>query len=185
MSILLAWNNNHLAQLIGRRDILVEMVKIRDARDADKAAIWRIIREVIAGGNTYVFDPKSSESEMLGYWFTPDKHNYVAELGGEIVATFWLRAHNPGLGKHVGNAAYMVSPSAHGKGIGKKIGLWSLDEARRLGFESMQFNFVVKSNAVAVKLWQDIGFQIIGEIPDAMYHSTNGLTNAYIMYRKL
>ncbi len=161
------------------------MLKIRKAVDDDKPAVWRIIKAVIAGGDTYVFAPDASEEEMMAFWFTPDKHNYVAELDGEIVATFWLRANNPGLGKHVGNAAYMVSPEAHGKGIGKKIAVWSLEESKRLGFESMQFNFVVKSNSVAVKLWQDVGFQIIGEIPDAMYHSKNGLTNAYIMYRKL
>jgi GNAT superfamily N-acetyltransferase len=161
------------------------MTTIRQAEDLDKPAIWQIIKAVIAGGDTYVFAPDASEEDMMAFWFTPDKHNYVAELDGEIVATFWLRANQPGLGKHVGNAAYMVAPEAHGKGIGKKIALWSLDEARRLGFESMQFNFVVKSNSVAVKLWQDIGFEIIGEIPDAMYHSKNGLTNAYIMYRKL
>jgi GNAT superfamily N-acetyltransferase len=161
------------------------MTTLRQAEDRDKPAIWQIIKAVIAGGDTYVFAPDASEEDMMAFWFTPDKHNYVAELDGEVVATFWLRANQPGLGKHIGNAAYMVAPTAHGKGIGKKIALWSLDEARRLGFESMQFNFVVKSNSVAVKIWQDIGFQIIGEIPDAMYHSKNGLTNAYIMYRKL
>lgn len=121
----------------------------------------------------------------MAYWFTPDKHNYVAELDGEIVATFWLRANQPGLGRHVANAAYMVSPSAHGKGIGRQIAEWSLDEARRLGFTAMQFNFVVKSNVNAVRLWQKIGFEIIGEIPNAIYHSKKGLTNAYIMYRVL
>lgn len=61
----------------------------------------------------------------------------------------------------------------------------SLDQARHLGFTAMQFNFVVKSNTFAVKLWQSVGFEIIGEIPDAFNHSKNGLTNAYIMYRKL
>jgi GNAT superfamily N-acetyltransferase len=161
------------------------MTTLRQAEDRDKPAIWQIIKAVIAGGDTYVFAPDASEEDMMAFWFTPDKHNYVAELDGEVVATFWLRANQPGLGKHIGNAAYMVAPTAHGKGIGKKIALWSLDEARRLGFESMQFNFVVKSNSVAVKLWQDVGFEIIGETPDAMYHSKNGLTNAYIMYRKL
>jgi ribosomal protein S18 acetylase RimI-like enzyme len=65
------------------------------------------------------------------------------------------------------------------------MALWSLDGARRLGFTAMQFNFVVKSNTVAVKLWQKVGFEIIGEIPDAFNHSKNGLTNAYIMFRKL
>ena len=65
------------------------------------------------------------------------------------------------------------------------MAIWSLDEARRLGFTAMQFNFVVKSNIFAVKLWRSIGFEIIGEIPDALDHIENGLTNAYIMYRKL
>ncbi len=161
------------------------MLTIRKAENRDKPAVWQIIKSVIAGGDTYVFSPDTSEEEMIDYWFTPDKHNYVAELNGQIVATFWLRANQPGLGKHVGNAAYMVSPEEHGRGIGKQIALWSLDEAKRLGFTAMQFNFVVRSNTAAVKLWQDIGFEIIGEIPDAMVHAKNGLTNAYIMYRKL
>ena len=161
------------------------MSEIRKAIDSDKPAIWQIIKAVIAGGDTYVFSPDASEGEMMAYWFTPDKHNYVAILDGEVVATFWLRANQPGLGKHVGNAAYIVFPQAAGKGIGKQIALWSLDEAWRLGFTAMQFNFVVKSNVVAVKLWQKIGFDIIGEIPNAMYHNQNGLTNAYIMYRNL
>ena len=160
------------------------MLRIRKAEEGDHDAIWQIIKSVIAGGDTYVFDPETSEEEMLAYWFTPDKHNYVAVDDDEIVATFWLRANQPGLGKHVANAAYMVSPATHGRGIGKQIGVWSLDEAKRLGFEAMQFNFVVKSNTAAVKLWQNIGFEIIGEIPDAMY-AKNGLTNAYIMHRKL
>ena len=161
------------------------MLGIRSATDGDKPAIWHIIKTVIAGGDTYVFSPDTSEEEMMAFWFTSDKHNYVAAEDGEIVATFWLRANNPGLGKHIGNAAYMVAPTAAGKGIGKQIALWSLDEARRLGFTAMQFNFVVKSNTVAVKLWQSVGFDIIGEIPDAFAHAKNGLTNAYIMYRKL
>lgn len=161
------------------------MVVIRPVIEADKPAIWQIIKAVIAGGDTYVFSPDATEDEMMAFWFTPDKHNYVAVDDGKIVATFWLRANNPGLGSHVANAAYMVAPEAHGKGIGRQIGLWSLDEARRLGFAAMQFNFVVKSNANAVKLWQDIGFETIGEIPEAFKHAKNGLTNAYIMYRKL
>lgn len=160
-------------------------IEFRPATEADKPAIWRIIKAVIATGDTYVYRPDSSEEEMMATWFLPEKHNYVAVIDGEIVATFWLRANQPGLGSHVANAAYMVSPAAKGKGIGKQMALWSLDEARRLGFTAMQFNFVVKSNENTVALWKKIGFEIIGEIPDAFQHAQNGLTNAYIMYRKL
>ena len=79
----------------------------------------------------------------------------------------------------------MVAPDAKGKGIGKRMVFHSIEEGRRIGYHAIQFNFVVKSNEVAVKLWKSAGFEIIGEIPDAFRHSKLGLTNAYIMYRKL
>ena len=161
------------------------MLEIRKATEQDKAAIWEIIRAVIAGGDTYVYPPDSPREEMLEYWFSTEKHTCVGLFGAKVVATFWLKANQPGLGSHIANAAYMVSPDAHGKGIGREIALWSLDEARRLGFTAMQFNFVVKSNEFAIRLWQNIGFEVIGEIPDAFDHAQNGMTNAYIMYRKL
>jgi len=161
------------------------MIAIRAAIESDKTAIWNIINAVISTGETYVFDPETPRDEMLEYWFAPDKHVYVAEQDGEIVGTFWLKPNYPGLGSHVCNAAYMVSPEASGKGIGRQMAEFSLDEARRLGFTAMQFNFVVKSNTAAVRLWQSIGMEIIGEIPDAFDHRELGLTNAYVMYRKL
>jgi ribosomal protein S18 acetylase RimI-like enzyme len=79
----------------------------------------------------------------------------------------------------------MVTGKASGKGIGKKMGEFSMEEARRLGYKAMQFNIVIKSNTRAVQLWQKLGFNIIGEIPDAFNHKVDGLTNAYIMHRKL
>lgn len=169
---------------------LIIMLEIRKATEEDKPAVWEIIRAVIATGDTYVFAPDSSEKEMLDYWFSVEKHTYVgvwSETGAEprIVGTFFLRANQPGLGAHVGNAGYMVAPGNYGNGIGRKMAEWSLDESRRLGYKAMQFNFVVKSNEFAVKLWKSIGMEVIGEIPDAFDHARDGLTNAYIMYRKL
>ncbi|MDM7924321.1 MAG: GNAT family N-acetyltransferase [Pyrinomonadaceae bacterium] len=161
------------------------MATIRKAENRDREKVWQIIREVISGGDTYVFDPATPESEMLSYWFSPEKHVYVAELEGQVVGTFWLKANQPDLGDHVCNAAYMVAPSAAGKGIGRAMGEFSLDEAGRLGFTAMQFNFVVASNTAAVRLWQSIGMEIIGTIPEAFRHKQNGLTDAYIMYRRL
>lgn len=161
------------------------MIEIRKAEERDKPAIWQIIRAVIAGGDTYVFGPDTPEDEMMAYWFLPDKYNYVAVENNEILGIYWIKANYPGLGSHVANGAYMVSPKAKGKGIGKQMAEHSFSEARHLGFTAIQFNFVVKSNTVAVKLWQSVGFEIIGEIPEAFDHIKHGLTNAYIMYRKL
>ena len=79
----------------------------------------------------------------------------------------------------------MVAADARGKGVGRQMAEFSLIEAKRLGFKAMQFNFVVKSNENAVRLWQKLGFEIVGEIPEAFNHNEKGLVNAYIMYRKL
>jgi ribosomal protein S18 acetylase RimI-like enzyme len=161
------------------------MVQIRNAVETDKASVWRIIEPVIAGADTYVFDSASPEEEMIAYWFSPEKHVYVAEENGIIIGTYWLKANQPGMGDHIANGAYMVLPDAKGKGIGRLMAEHSIEEARRLGFRAMQFNFVVKSNTIAVNLWKSVGFSVIGEIPDAFRHNQHGLTNAYIMYRKL
>ena len=96
-----------------------------------------------------------------------------------------LKDNQPDLGAHIANAGYMVSPEAKGKRVGRTMAEFSLKEAKRLGYQAMQFNFVVKSNEVAVKLWLNLGFEIIGEIPEAFNHAEKGLTNALIMYRKL
>jgi ribosomal protein S18 acetylase RimI-like enzyme len=36
-----------------------------------------------------------------------------------------------------------------------------LHEARRLGFHAMQFNYVISTNTAAIRLWQDLGFEIV------------------------
>jgi ribosomal protein S18 acetylase RimI-like enzyme len=122
---------------------------------------------------------------MMDYWLGEDKHTYVAELEGEIVGTFYLKANQPDRGSHVVNAGYMVSPKSAGKGIGKAMAEFSFEEAKRLGFLAMQFNYVVKTNTPAVNLWKKMGFEIVGEVPEAFSHPKFGLTNVYVMYRKL
>src|SRR4030095_11986385 len=119
------------------------MLEVRETIESDKPAVWQIIKAVITAGDTYVFDPETPEDEMMAYWFSSEKHVYVAEEGGEILGTYWLKANQPGLGSHVANGAYMVSPRAQGRGVGLKIAEPSIEEARRLGFHSMQFNLVV------------------------------------------
>ncbi len=161
------------------------MIEIRKATPEDHGQIWEIIRQVIAKGDTYVFDPASSREKMLDFWCGEGKHTYVATANGKVAGTFLLKDNQPDLGRHIANGAYMVSPDTGGLGIGKAMGEFSIEEAKRLGYKAMQFNFVIKSNERAVRLWEKLGFNIIGEIPEAFDHQQNGLTNAYIMHRKL
>jgi GNAT superfamily N-acetyltransferase len=161
------------------------MLSIRPATLEDHDAIWQIMQPVIAGADTYVFDPQVPREEAMGYWCQEGGHTFVALHDGRIVGTYLLKRNQPGLGAHVGNAAFMVSPTARGLGVGRQMGEHCLAEARRLGFRSMQFNFVVSTNTVAVRLWQQLGFEIVGTLPQVFQHPTLGLVDAYVMFRHL
>lgn len=158
---------------------------LRKANNEDINKVWPIIKEVIATGSTYVFAPESPKEKMIDYWFDPMKHCYVAEIEGVIVGTFVLKDNQPDLGNHIANGSYIVASVAAGKGVGKAMGKFSIDLARQLGYRAIQFNIVIKSNTVAVKLWQSLGFQIIGEVPEAIRHPNGTFGNAYIMYLSL
>ena len=49
----------------------------------------------------------------------------------------------------------------------------------------MQFNFVVSTNEGAVRLWQKLGFKIVGTLPGAFNHTEQGYVDAYVMFRSL
>lgn len=170
----------------GDSDSLIQPVlEIRRATEADRDAIWNIFHAVITPGDTYAFDPQMSREEALAYWFRPDTHTYVAEQDRQIVATYILKANQPALGSHVANAAFMVAPRAHGLGVGRKMGDHCLREARRLGFRAMQFNFVVSTNEAAIRLWKQLGFEIVGTLPGAFRHPQKGYVDVYVMFRSL
>ncbi len=161
-------------------------MKIRLATDADRDAIWKIFHGVLAAGDTYALDPKMPREEALAYWFAPGTHTYVAEqTGNQIAGTYILRANQGGAGSHVANAGFMVPDSARGQGIGRAMAEHCLSEARRLGFRAMQFNFVVSTNAPAIRLWQELGFRIVGTLRDAFCHPERGYLDVYVMYRSL
>jgi len=49
----------------------------------------------------------------------------------------------------------------------------------------MQFNFVVSVNERAVRLWQSLGFEIVGRLPEAFLHPSAGYVDALVMYMHL
>lgn len=158
---------------------------IRPATPADAPSIWRIFQKVVAPGDTYSFDSTTTEAEAVAYFIGPGITSFVAEDGGEVFGIYKLIPNRIGRGAHVSNASFMVDPAAQGRGIGRALGAHCLDEARRQGYDAMQFNFVVSTNTAGVALWKKLGFAIVGTLPQAFEHATLGRVDAYVMHRFL
>lgn len=160
-------------------------VLIRKAAPGDAAAIAAIIVPVIRAGETYALDPDMSEAAAIAYWTGADRESYVAEAGGTILGTYYLRANQAGGGGHVCNCGYMTAPAAAGRGVARAMAAHSIERARAQGYRAMQFNFVVGTNQRAIRLWQSLGFAIVGTLPGAFRHPRNGYVDAFVMYRTL
>jgi ribosomal protein S18 acetylase RimI-like enzyme len=160
-------------------------MRIRPARAGDAPAIWRIIGPVIRAGETYALDRDMSEADALAYWLGRDRETFVAEEDSEIVGTYFIRPNQAGGGKHICNCGYITSAAATGRGVARRMCQHSLEYARQRGYRGMQFNLVVSSNTRAVALWESLGFETIGRLPQAFYHSTFGYVDALVMFRRV
>jgi ribosomal protein S18 acetylase RimI-like enzyme len=160
-------------------------IAIRAATAVDDDAIWRILEPAFRAGETYPVPRDISRTDALAYWRTPGHTVFVAENGGAIAGTYYLRGNNRGGGAHVANCGYIVSPAAQGRGVARAMCAHSLGEAKQRGFTAMQFNFVIASNERAVALWQSCGFKIVGTLPGVFAHPARGFVDAHVMHRTL
>jgi L-amino acid N-acyltransferase YncA len=160
-------------------------VNIREATDADFEQIWPIFQEIVAAGETYTYPPDTTKEEAKQLWLDVPRRTFVAEDDGEILGTYYIKSNQPGAGSHVCNCGYMVSARARGKGLATALCEHSQQLALEMGYKAMQFNFVVASNEGAVRLWQKLGFAVVGRLPQAFDHPTKGYVDALVMYKWL
>ncbi len=161
------------------------MLEIREAGPSDFDQLWPIIEPIVHAGETYPYATDTNRANAYRLWMELPAATYIATEGGMAVGTYYLKPNQPALGAHVCNAGYMVHAQARGRGIGRALCRHSIAEAQRLGFEAMQFNLVVCTNHGAIKLYRDLGFEVVGTLPKAFNHARDGLVDALVMYRWL
>jgi GNAT superfamily N-acetyltransferase len=164
---------------------------IREARpEVDwPTGIWPIFQEVVRAGDTYAFAPDIIEATAREQWLLPAPAGVfvaVNDHDGAVVGTSLLKANQPALGGHVANAAFMVATHAAGHGVGRALAEHAIEWARQANFSAMQFNFVVSTNSRAIALWRNLGFSIVGTLPQAFQHQGLGRkVDAFVMHRFL
>ena len=143
-------------------------------------------RELVNAADTYALDPNMTDDDHWRFWAPKaPARGFVAESGSRVVGMFVIRPNQQGPGSHVANGAYAVSENARGRGVGRAMAEFSLDAARSMGFHAMQFNIVVSTNVAAIRLWESIGFQIIGTVNDGFRSPEGEFVDFHIMHRML
>jgi ribosomal protein S18 acetylase RimI-like enzyme len=161
-------------------------MQIRRYTDADWPAVRALLTATFASGDTYAFAPDSSEAEIHRAWIEVPQSTWVAcDAEGTLLGTYMLKPNQPGLGGHVCNCGYVVAPAARGRGVATAMCEHSQREAQAQGFRAMQFNLVVSTNSGAVRLWQSLGFSIVGTLPGAFRHGQLGFVDAHVMFKTL
>jgi len=165
--------------------IELKIMNIREATEQDFDAIWPIFHEIVKAGETYTYSADTTQEQALDLWIKSPRKTYVFEENGNVLGTYYLKTNQSGRGNHVCNCGYMVAANARGRGLATAMCEHSQNVARALGYQAMQFNFVVSSNIGAVRLWDKLCFETVGRLPKAFNHPSLGYVDALVMYKWL
>jgi GNAT superfamily N-acetyltransferase len=161
-------------------------VTIRPATLDDWPLIWPTFDATVQAGETYAYPLDLTEESARTLWMEPPPgHTVVLEENGRILGTAKMGPNRPGHGDHIGTASFMVAPEARGRGVGRALGEYVVQWHRDQGCRGIQFNAVVETNLAAVRLWQDLGFEIVGTVPGAFRSPDHGYVGLHVMFLPL
>ena len=106
----------------------------------------------------------------------------IDDMTDEVKGLYILHTNNIGRCGHIANASYAVSKNYRGMHIGELLMNDCLKEARAHHFKILQFNAVVKSNIAANKLYEKIGFTVLGTIPGGFYNKEGNYEDIVLYY---
>jgi L-amino acid N-acyltransferase YncA len=161
-----------------------QMIEIREASREDHISFNTIFKPIIALGESYDYTADHLP-QVVEEWFNQSYKIYKAILDEKIVGFYKIRANSVGRGSHIANCSYIVDVKASGKGIGRALGMHSIEMCKKFSFEAMQFNRVVSTNTAAVALWKKLGFVIVGQIPNGYQCKDKKFVDVYVMYKSL
>jgi L-amino acid N-acyltransferase YncA len=161
-------------------------MEIREATSQDWPRIYPFWSQIVEAGETYAYPLGLGSAEARALWMEePPGLTVVAVEGDEVLGSAKMGPNRPGRGAHVATGSFMVDTRWRGRGVGRALGEYVVDWARRSGYHSIQFNAVVQVNTAAVQLWQALGFMIVGTVPEAFDHQSKGLVGLHVMVKKL
>ena len=163
---------------------------IRAAEAADWPQIWPFFRDTVLAGETYAYPDDLTSDQAAALWMErPPAATVVyvdaSPAGDSVLGSAKMGPNRPARGSHIGTASFMVAPAARGRGVGRALGEYVVQWHRDQGYRGIQFNAVVETNTAAVRLWEALGFEIIGTVPGAFLSREHGYVGLHVMYLAL
>jgi GNAT superfamily N-acetyltransferase len=147
--------------------LTTETAELRPAIPADHEALYAAYAQIVDSGDGFPHSSPLSRADFDDYWIAHTSGVWVLQAQGALIGAYYLKPNFVGRAAHIANAGYFVLAAHRGKGLGRRLVEHSLHEARRLGFDAMQFNLVFASNP-ARNMYRTLGFLEVGRIPAAV-----------------
>jgi GNAT superfamily N-acetyltransferase len=165
----------------------VSDTSVRPATAEDWAQIWPFFRDTVLAGETYAYPQDLTSEQAAGLWLEqpPGETVVLVDDVGVVLGSAKMGPNRPARGSHIGTASFMVDPAARGRGVGRALAEYVVGWHRDHGYRGIQFNAVVETNTAAVRLWQALGFEIVGTVPGAFHSKEHGYVGLHVMFLPL
>ena len=156
---------------------------VRAYRQSDLDAMIRIWNEVVEEGEAFPQEEFLNRKTGAEFFASQTYAAVAEDEGGRAIhGLYILHPNNVGRCGHIGNASFAVRSESRGRGIGEKLVLDCLRQAKRFGFTVMQFNAVVESNLRARRLYERLGFVPLGVVPKGFRMKDGHFENICLYY---
>jgi len=175
--------SKNLSEVIGQ--LSQKGFSLTPCKQEDENSLYEIFKKVVDSGVEFPYECNSIQEFHRHFFATQSKVYVCRSSNGEVVGGFYIRPNFSGRASHIANAAYMLKETHRGQGLGTLLVKASLEIAFSLGFKAMQFNMVLSQNIIALKLYEKLGFKIIGTLPKGIRNSDGSYQDAYVIFRDL
>ena len=156
-------------------------ITFRSYQEEDIARMTAIWNDIVEDGIAFPGEERYTES-AFGQLLTEQSASTCLLLNGQIAGFFIVHPNHIGRCSHIANASYAIAKEFRGQRLGRPLVKESLEVTKKLGFKAMQYNAVVASNTSAIRIYLELGFRIIGTIPDGYRLKNEELTDMHIMH---
>ena len=148
----------------------------------DMVKIWN---EVVEDGVAFPQENELTDEEGEKFFAAQTFSGVARDEEGRIYGLYILHPNNVGRCGHLSNASFAVASASRGLGIGEKLVRDCVKRAGSFGFKVLQFNAVVAVNTAARKLYEKLGFTLLGTVPEGFRMKDGSYSDICLYYLSL